>query len=270
MNPLLSIMTLLATLRTDLYTKFNAAMKKAEPLEQFEAGSAARGILNEIDWAQERLKRTGEELQASLDNAGKFLSSFAAKPGEDPEMAATRFLAEFTAKVEQDAITAAITAKTVVPFTDHENAITAARETATNEAKEAAEADFNSKLKTIELLAERRKDAVTRVGELAAASITDEVLAGDKHEEVLTAIEGRITKLKEKNITADGRPKIYADLIAKADDASFDAGLDLILEAAGGQLAAVAATPPPAPKVDTKDGKTPLAAGTGERKKAIC
>lgn len=270
MNPLLSIITLLAGLRNDLYNKFNAAIKQAEPLEQFEASSAARGILLEMDWAKKQLERAGEEIAATMQNADKILSNFKVNKGEDPAMAATRFLEEFTASIQKEAVSAAITAKTVVPFEDHENAITAAKETAAQEAKDAAETEFNAKLQKIELLATRRKDAVARIGELAAASISDDVLAGDKHEEAIVAKEGFIAKMKEKNITAEGRPKIYADLIAKADEAAFTTGLETILEAAGGQLAAVAATPPPAPKLGANDGKTPLAAGTGDRKKQVC
>lgn len=267
MNPLLSIITLLATLRTDLYNKFNAAMKQAEPLEQFEAGTAARGILHEMDWAKKQLERAGEEIGATLQNADKILSTFKVNKGEEPAMAASRFLDELIASTKQEALTEAITAKKIVSFEDHQNAITSAKESAAEEARTTAETEFNAKLEKINLLATRRKDAVTRIGELAAASISDDVLSGDKHEDAITAIEGRIAKMKENDITAENRPKIYADLVAKADDAAFSSSLEIILEAAGGKLAAAA---PAAPKVDPKDGKAPLAAGTGERKKVIC
>jgi hypothetical protein len=268
MNPLLSVIALLATLRSDLYNKFNAAMEKAKPLEQFEAGSAARGILNEIDWAKERLMRTGEELEASLNNAGKFLSAFEPKSGEAPELAAARFLDTFTKKVSEDAVSAAITAGTVIPSADHENALTAARETAATEAKTTAETEFNAKLAKIELLATRRQEAVTRVGELAAATISDDILAGEEYEAAIAAKEARNATLAEKNITPEARPKFYADLIAKADEATFTAGLELILEAAGGTLAPIAAAAPVAPKTPEK-ANTPLNAGP-EKKKVIC
>lgn len=249
MNPFKTLVTALATFAADFRAKMNPALEALPKLESIEAADPVLNVLRMVKWAQ----KDAEEMAASFD--GKL---------ENVE----KMLADYTAKVSESAVAEAITAKKVVPFEDHENAITSAKETAAKEAKDTAETEFNAKLQKIETLAARRKDAVTRIGELAAASLTDDVLAGDKHEEAITAIEGRIAKLKENHITAEGRPKMFSDLLAKADEAAFTAGLEIILEAAGGQLAAVAATPPPAPKVDAKDGKTPLAAG--ERKKAIC
>jgi len=271
MNPLLTIITLLSALRADLYTKFNAAMEKAKPLEQFEAGSAARGILAEIDWAKDRLERSGQELQATLENAGKFLSGFESKAGETPDMTAARFLEACAAKAAEDALAASIAEKKVISITDHENAITAAKEEAAETAKTTAEADFNSKLTAIKLVADRRADAVTRIGEIAAARITDEQLAADDFDAAITALEGRVNKLKEANITAEGRPKFYADLIAKPDEESFTASLELLLEAAGGKLAVIAAaapTKPAGPGVSTA-GAAPVSATTGEKKKTV-
>ncbi len=271
MNPLIAVISVLAALRADLVTKFNSAMKKAEPLEQFEAGSVGRGLLNEIDWAIERMTRSGEEIASTLNNAGKFLSGFESKSGETPEMTATRFLEEFTKKAAADTIAAEISEKKIVLFTDHENALTAAKEESATAAKTAAEADFDAKLTAIKLVTDRRTAAVTRIGELAAARLTDEQLAADDFETAITALESRNTKLKEANITAESRPKFYADLISKPDEESFTAGLDMILEAAGGKLAPVTAAAPAKPTgpVISPGGAAPLSSSTPEKKKSV-
>ena len=269
MNPLIAVITLLANLRADLYNKFNAALEKAKPLEQFEAGSAACGILNEIDWAKERLQRSGEELQSTLENAGKFLSGFESKLNETPEMAAARFLDELTASIEKSALAAAIGEKKVVSIDDHNNALTAAKETAATEAKEKADGEFNAKLTAIKLIADRRTEAVTRVGEIAAAQLTDEILAGETFEASLVAIEGRISAMKEKDITAENRPRLYTDLLTKGSEEEFTASMEIVLEAAGGKLATIKAeASKEGPKVSFT-AAAPIPGASGERKKLV-
>lgn len=269
MNPLISIITLLATIREDIYTKFNAAMKKAEPLEQFEAGTAARGILSELDWARERMTRAGEDLNATLQGAGKFLEGFKPKAGEEVSVAASRFLEEYEKHVADTALSAAITAKTHVLHADHETALTAATEKAEQKGRDAAEFEFTAKLQKTELLASRRAAAVTRLGALAAATLSDDQLAAEDAEATLTAIEGNIAKLTEKNITEAGRPKVYADLVACAHQPeTFEARLEVILEATGPAGFAAAEKPAATPPKPSDKGKEALH-GSDEKKKVV-
>lgn len=270
MNPLLAVITLLATLRTDLYSKFNAALKNVGPVEQVEGSQAVISVIREVDWAKERIERVGVDLQATLDGAGKMLASFQPKSGEDSVMAAGRFLEEYEKQIGQNAVTAAITAKAVVLHADHESALTAAEEKAEKKGRDTAEVEFTAKLQKSELLANRRADAVTRLGALAAANLTDDQLAADDHEVTLTAIEGNIAKLTEKNITEAGRPKIYASLIACAHQSeTFEARLEVILDAVGEKgFAATEEKKPATPPKQSEKSAVALSA-TGEKKKVV-
>lgn len=270
MNPLLTVITLLASLRTDLYSKFNAALKNVGPVEQVEGSQAVISVIREVDWAKERIERVGVDLQATLDGAGKMLASFQPKAGEDSVMAASRFLEEYEKQIAAEALTAAITAKTVVLHADHETAITAATEKAEKKGRGEAEVEFNAKLEKTELVATRRAEAVTRLGALAAATLTDEQLVAEDAEATLTAIEGNISKLTEKNITEADRPKIYADLIACAHQPEvFEARLDVILDAVGPEgFAATGQKIPATPPKQSEKGKEALSASS-EKKKVV-
>jgi hypothetical protein len=251
MNPFKKLALELGQFAVDIRAKMNPQLKKLEPLEQQEVSEPIRDLLRAVKWGIEDAERMAETFEGKIEKLNQMSAAFEAEIGES-------------------AIAAGVAAKTIVKHSDHELALTAARDTAKAEGKTEAETEFNASLVKTNLIATRRAAAVTRVGALAAATLTDEQLSGEEHEAILTAIEGRIATLTEKNITAEGRPKIYAGLIAAVqNEEQFNTSLEVVLEAAGGELAAVVApvtTPPPAKP--SEKGPAGLAA-TGEKKKPV-
>jgi hypothetical protein len=270
MNPLVSLITVFLALKKDLTDRFNAALANRPVIEQVEGANLAATVIRELDWAKDRLERMGSDIATQLTAAATIIPGFTFNPSEAIEVAASRLIEAMNVQTVDKAITDGIAAKTLIRTEDHENALTAARQSAEQKAKEDAEADFKAQLKTIELLAARRKEAIEKVGLLASQSLTDEVLSGDGFQAALDSLTARKTKLEEKNITEAGRPEFYASLIAKSSDAEFDSSLDLILKAAGAdKLAPIAKTPAaPAAAAPGFSASTPT---PGERtKKVIC
>lgn len=271
MNPLVQVIALLAALRTDIRERFNAALANAGPIEQVEAGNAAMGIIREVDWAADRIRRVGDELGSTMESAAKILEGFEKRGGESEEEFAARFVAALESKTREDALAAAIAEKKVVPIEDHTNALDAAREDEKTKVTDALNAEFDEKTEKAATLASRRAEVVEKVGEIAAAAITDEQLAEDGYTGRITSLEARIEKLAENNITPDMRGKAYADLVCRASDESFDSGLATILEAAGGKLVPLTADgkPKPPARSGAPTPSVPLAGSTGDKKRVV-
>lgn len=251
MNPFKTLATALATFLVDFRAKMNPVLASLPPLESIEASDPVLSVIRTAKWAM----RDAEEMSASFDG----------KVSQVEEM-----LSKFAKESGESAIAAAVEEKKIVLIADHDSALTAAREQAEKAGRDAAEVDFNARLQQIELLATRRTAAVTRLGALAAAGLTDEVLLADDFEATFTAIEGRIAILTEKNITAEARPKIYESLIAHVqNEPAFNSTLEVMLEAAGGAFAATTSGAPPVPPKPAKQPAAPLTATEGEKKKVF-
>lgn len=249
MNPFKTLATALATFLVDFRAKMNPVLASLPPLESIEASDPVLCVIRTAKWAMKDAEDMAASFDGKVSQVEDMLSKFAKDSGEA-------------------AITAAIEEKKIVLIADHDSALTAARETAKAEGRTEAEVEFTAKLQAVQLLATRRTDAVTRLGSLAAAKITDEALLADDFETTLTAVEGRLATLKEKNITAELQPKVYESLVAHVqNEASFTSTLEVMLEAAGGAFAAAAPSTPAPPKPSQRTG-APLDAA-GEKKARV-
>ena len=274
MNPLASLISVMLALRSDLVSRFNAALANRPPLETVEGANAAAGVLRELDWAKERIERVGTELSATLSAAATIVPGFTYTKGEDVEVAANRLIEEFAKDVSVKAVTEAVTEKKVVRIEDHQaavdTAVTAAREAQKQELEqERSLIEKGDRLQEIETLASRRSAVVEEIGVAAAASLTDADLLAEDHEDRVSKVKERITTLAAVGITHDAKPLSFTSLMACGYDESgereFTARLDTIKEHAGTvNLNASSATP--------KGPATPagvVSSGSEEKKKVI-
>lgn len=272
MNPLASFITLLLALRADLHARFNEGLKTLPPLEQIEAGSAAAGVLANLEWVRTRVESLGADLESTLVTASKLIPNFDHKKGSDLQASAEALITACMNQAGTEAILAAITAKTHLPIEDHNTAVTNAKEAGKSEAETA----FKAQVKDLETIATRRTEVTAKLGVLAAAAISDADLLSEKYTDVVTEQEGRITRLTEAGITAESRPKNFAALLAcglnDTGRAEFDARLEMITEAgpAPAPGAGIAGSNPnggPAPASTPAGGLPPGA--PGEKKKTF-
>lgn len=270
MNPLVALIAAFAALRTDMTTRFNAALKALPPLEQIEGGNVANGLIRELDWAGERLGRMGSEIESTLTAAGAVIQGFERKAGEAADITAGRLVEALAAEQGTRAIQAAIAAKTLLPFEDHTTAVENARTSAATDAKTEAETGFNARLSEIETIAARRTAAIEKVGVLAAAGLKDEDLLAEDHEARLAVIEGRIAKLTEVGITAEAKPKNFGSLVACSEE-EFNSRLEMIAESGPVTLAAGSPAAPAAPafKASTPAGALPTGGDPAAVKKTV-
>ena len=259
MNPIAAIIASLLTLKDELYTRFNAALVKLPPLEQIEGGQSVLGVIREVEWAGERMKRVGEDLQATLAAASERLVAFERKAGESVEVAASRLLDALLAESAMAAIGAAVTAKTHLPIEDHQTALTSAIETARTATRNEVEVEFNARLESLQNLATRRNDAIAKLGVIAAGAISDADLLAENHAEHVAAVEARIATLAASGITAESHPRNFGSLLACGLDetgtAQFSARLEMLKEAA-----ATTATPKKPVTITAAAGALPAAA----------
>ena len=162
MNPILAIITALASLKDDIRTKFNAALKNLGPIEQVEASQSVIGVLREVDWAADRIARVGSELDEQVKGAEQMLADLMTKAGKD-------------------AINAAIAAKEVILAADHQTALNAAVENARTAAKAEAKTEFDAALAAQKTVAQRRAEFAEKAGAIAAAAVTDEQLLAENY-----------------------------------------------------------------------------------------
>lgn len=254
MNPFKALVTALATFAQDFRAKMNPALEALPKLESIEAAEPVLSVLRMVKWAQKDAEDLASQFDGKIANVEDMINAY-------------------NAKIAEEAVTAAVTAGTLIKKEDHENAITAAKDAAATEAKTQAEQEFNAKVQKIETLATRRKEAVTKLGEIAAAKLTDEQLSADNYVEAITAKEALIAKLKEENIVPEGdRKAMFESLVAKegVESEDFKSSLSIILTAAGGKLKPLTATAPtpPAPAPGSAAG---LSAGKqGGKKEVVC
>ncbi|MEI6655463.1 MAG: hypothetical protein WCP45_11890 [Verrucomicrobiota bacterium] len=258
MNPIAAFIAALVALKTELYTRFNASLAKLPPMEQIEGGTAVLSVIREVDWAKERIERVSVDLENTLTAACQLVNGFERKANEAVEVSASRLLDAMTAQAGVVAIQSAIAAKTHLPIDDHQAALSAAIEAATQQGAADAEAGFNARLADLQTITERRAAAIEKVGAVAASALKDVDLLAENHADILASIEGRITQLKEVGITQEARPKAFAGLLACAADepgtAEFNARLEMIKEAVPTVAVvplAAAATPKPSSPVGT-------------------
>ena len=251
MNPILAIIAALASLKDDIRAKFNAALKNLGPIEQVEASQSVIGVLREVDWAADRISRVSGELDEQIKGAEQVLN-------------------DLTAKAAKDAISAGIAARELILAADHQTALTAAVENARTAAKAEAKVEFDAALAAQKTVAQRRAEFADKAGAIAAASVTDEQLLSGNYPALLAAAVKRVDVLKEANITAEARPKVFGDLMAigydESGEAVFTARLDVVKEAAGGALSA--ATPPP-PTPATTAGVIPTGTAAANKPKFL-
>ncbi len=251
MNPLAALITMMVALKNDLYTRFNAALKALPPMEQIEAGSAGLSIVREMEWAKQRIEQVGTDLEATLTSAGKMIAGYSRDASQSVDVAASHLIEALNANTAASAISAAIAAKTHLPIEDHQTALDHAVTQAKTEAEEAAKIGFNAEVLNLKLVADRRSEAIAKVGVLAAASLKDTDLLAANYADLLAVVEGRVAKLVEVGLTAESRPKTYGSLMAcpadEAGTAEFDARLEMITENApnGSLLASTPAVPHP-------------------------
>jgi len=127
MNPLAALIAMMLALKNAIQSRFNAAMAKLPPMESMEAGSAGQAVMRELDWARNCIEQLGTDLESTLNAAGTIITGFERKVGETVELAAARLIDCMKAEAAAGAISAAIAAKTHLPFVDHETAIADAK-----------------------------------------------------------------------------------------------------------------------------------------------
>lgn len=267
MNPLVTLVAMFASLRTDLTKQFNKALEGRPPLESVEGANVAASVLREIDWAKDRIERMGTELSTTLSNAATIIPGFDYRPGEAVEAAAARMLEKISEQAGMAAISNAIAAKTHLPMEDHRTAL----DDAVNNAKEVVRGelqnDFNAKLDEMKLIAERRNAAVEKLGS-AANSLSDEDLLAEDHEARLGRVEERITTLAAAGITPELKPLSFTSLMAcgmdEAGTKEFTARLETLKEAgalpvqASGPMTTAPKKPStPVGSLPSGDGSTP-------------
>lgn len=251
MKPLAAVIAAFASLKDELYTRFNAALGKLPPMEQIEAGQGVLSVVREVDWAKERMERVGQDLEATLTAAAEKLAGFEKKAGESLQSLAARVLDASLAEAASAAIAAAIAAKSVIPMDEHTTILASETEKATKQGAADAEIAFNAKLSDLNTLAERRKDAVDKFGALAAASLSDAALLAESYPATIAILEGRLASIAAAGITAEARPLGFASLLAVALDESaateFDGRLGALKEVQPAAAPLSASTQKPTP-----------------------
>ena len=249
MNPIAAIVASLVALKDELYTRFNAALGKLPPLEQIEGGNSVLSVIREVEWAGERMKRVGDDLQTTLDAAAERLTAFERKAGESVDVAASRLMDILLADSATAAIGAAIAAKTHLPIEDHHTALTAAIDQTRATVRGEVEVEFNARIESMQTLATRRNEVTERLGAIAAAAITDADLLAENHAEVIAAVESRIATLSASGITPESHPRNFGSLLACGLDetgtAQFDSRLEMLKEATALSASAPATKPEP-------------------------
>lgn len=245
MNPLIAIIAAFASLKKDLYTRFNAALEGLGPVEQVEASQSVISVIREVDWARQRMEQVGTDLEAALTAANAQLAAFTRNDGEGIEVAAGRIVNLMCADAAATAVEAAIAAATHMPVEDHRTALETAVAAARAEVEQAQEAAFTARLEVVNAVAARRAQAVEDLGVSAASTLTDDHLAAENHADTVALLAARVTTMGELGITAEARPKGFASLLEcpldEAGSASFAARIELIKESA--VLAVTAAAP---------------------------
>lgn len=234
MNPLVAVIAAFASLKNELYTRFNASLAKLQPLEQAEGSQAVLGVIREVDWAKDRMERVGAELEATLTAAAAKLAGFETKANEPIAELAARLLTAHTEEASAVALAAAIESKVHLLTTEANAALSAAIDKALLQGAADAEVAFNAKLTDIATLAERRTAAIDKLGAVAAAALKDTDLLAENHADLLATLETRVAALTTAGITHETRPLGFASLLAVALDADgtadFDARLGVLTE----------------------------------------
>ena len=238
---ILAALAALLAFKQEMKAKFNGQIEKLPPLEGLEVASSVRDVLWSVDWAARRMKEIGEDVDKTAANAEELMAKFEKEIGDA-------------------AITAAVAAKTHIPAADHDAAITAAKD----EVKTTLEADFNAKLTAAKTTFERKADAIAKVGAVAITALKDEDYVAQDFTARLAVVEERVKTLTEAGLTAEAKPKVFAALIAHGVDAdgkaAFDAQLEVLKEASGGEFkASTGGNLPPPPKQAPPPGSAPAA-----------
>lgn len=264
MNPLQSLIAIFATFQVDLTARFNEALSNRPPLEQAEGASAALNVLRDIEWGRERLVRLGESMATTLQAAATIIPGFEYRPGEAVDSAASRLIEVQNAQIVDVALTTAITAKTHLPFGDHQAALDNAVLLAKQETKTEVESEFTAKLDDARKLSERRTGLIAKIGVVASGSVADTDLLAEDHEARIAIVEDRISTLASISITAETRPLNFASLLACGED-EFQSRVEMVKE--GGVIIPITAAAPAAPAPSTPSGVIP--SGTSEKKAAV-
>jgi len=219
---ILAALAALLAFKQEMKAKFNGQIEKLPPLEGLEVASSVRDVLWSVDWAARRMKEIGEDVDKTAANAEELMAKFEKEIGD-----------------------AAITA-------------------AKDEVKTTLEADFNAKLTAAKTTFERKADAIAKVGAVAITALKDEDYVAQDFTARLAVVEERVKTLTEAGLTAEAKPKVFAALIAHGVDAdgkaAFDAQLEVLKEASGGEFkASTGGNLPPPPKQAPPPGSAPAA-----------
>lgn len=237
MNPFKAFVIALATFRQELSAKLNPSLASLPPIEQIEAIEPVKDILRAMRWAQEDAKRMEENFSGTLAKVEEVYAKFVKEAGDT-------------------AVAAALEAKEIIRKEDHENLLTMARQ----EERDLVTQEFAQKAQQAELASTRRKDLAVKVGEVAAAAVTDDMILAEGWEGLEIKIAARLEKLKESNITEDTAPLAFESLVKIPVHAEgqkeFDSRLPVYAELAKNAKP----TPKPAPKTPV------LATGGGGEK----
>lgn len=236
MNPFKAFVIALAAFRQELSAKLNPSLASLPPIEQVEAIEPVKDILRAMRWAQEDAKRMEENFSGTLAKVEEVYAKFVKDTGDT-------------------AVAAALEAKEVIRKEDHDNLLTMARQ----EEREAVTQEFAQKAQQAELASTRRKDLVAKVGEVAAAGVTDDMILAEGWEGLEIKIAARLEKLKESNITEETAPVAFGSLVKIPVHAEGEKEFDSRLPA----YAELAKNAKPAPKSSPGSRTHVLATGGG-------
>lgn len=181
MNPFKSLVIALAAFQTEIRARFNPIVAALPPLESIEASEPVMAVLRSARWAQQDAERMSDTFEDQI------------KTVED-------IIAKYDAKVKSDALAEALTSGEMVRKEDHAILLAQAESKGKSDAQnELAESQRNKDLAT-----SRRIELAKKVGEVAAAAVTDEQFFSEDHITLCSTIEARIAKLTESKVIDAG------------------------------------------------------------------
>lgn len=164
----------------EMQTRVNEQIATLPPVEQHEAAGMISSIKAELSWQLRRVKELAES---------------------EVVVKADEIMAAFQKEVINDAITAGI----AIAKDAHEAQIEAARNGGILAGREEAV-----------LLATRRSEITSVLGENHGLVISDEQLTGEGFAALLSSMKDAVAKATESNFTLAASPKSYASIIAAA------------------------------------------------------
>lgn len=195
----------------------NDRLKNLPPVEQVQGAQAHTEIKRQVGYMVEDVERRLEFIAEQKDRLDGMLAS-----------------------AVQAALDERAEKKEIVYKTDHDAAVTAA----VTAANEKAQAEHQTALDNLQNVAARREEAVTALGDSAAA-LTDEMLADEGYAATIATASERKTELEKMLGSEEAAAATMAELLPLDEDA-YNARRDTLKAAVASAVAAATTKPPKA------------------------